>query len=151
MEASEQGKVPHSKRPAFWVIVVISVMAVVVIIRMMGGLTDSLKLPAAGEVTSVLVERVDNRLSTGSVSITDKKEIETLIGLFADKRKTMRQSVSDTPQGVANYYKITLNTASESRTLFAYTEFGGAYLEEPYEGVYSISKDDLAKLTELKF
>jgi hypothetical protein len=38
MEASEQGKVPHSKRPAFWVIVVISVMAVVVIIRMMGGL-----------------------------------------------------------------------------------------------------------------
>jgi hypothetical protein len=55
------------------------------------------------------VERVDNRLSTGSVSITDKKGDRNLDRFICRQRKNYAQSVSDTPQGVANYYKITLN------------------------------------------
>ncbi len=76
--------------------------------------------------------------------IGDQSEIKELLSILnSNGRETNEESVQDYPVNVENEIKIEFNfKEGGTSTIFVYIKKGKYYLEQPYNGIYSISKDE---------
>ncbi len=70
-----------------------------------------------------------------SIELTDT-DSEKLFTYISSAKPTRRMSVNDFPT-VRPYYRIELETNEKIYTYYIYMEYGEAYVEAPYEGIYA--------------
>ena len=93
-----------------------------------------INLPKMGEVEEVLIKE-DNR----AVTINDKKEIEKIYKIIENK-KSMKKSVTDTPNDVKKLIKISFIIGVDEKNIMnIYMKDDMYYLEQPYNGIFKLS------------
>lgn len=101
-------------------------------------------MPNAEDVISIDVSTLNKTLSH-----TDHEWIEEALSGITASKPTRKQCVQDTPL-VESYYRIDIHAASETITIFAYKDNGKYYVEQPYQGIYRISKLTFEQLKKLE-
>lgn len=97
--------------------------------------TYSLELPIAEEISNITLENID---------ITDSQKIKNIIDILGGiKRITKKESIQDMPVNAENEIKINFKiTNNEIKTIFVYKRKNKYYIEQPYNGIYEISKEE---------
>lgn len=92
-------------------------------------------LPSAGEIRQVVIRNGDTVVSSGNGD-----EISKLLNKMGKAKDTGRESVQDRPAGdtAVEIEFILQNNASS--IVFMYFNGGSLFLEQPYQGIYSIDK-----------
>ena len=101
--------------------------------------TYTLNLPQLENLKNIsLIQNANEK----SISSTERmKEILDVIN--GVKRVTKNGSIQDAPINVSNVIKIDFNFIDEgSSTLFVYKKNNKYFIEQPYNGIYQISKDE---------
>jgi len=102
---------------------------------------QNIVLPIAGDVHTVTFVE-------GSTSATnsDKTAIQNLLEVMARAKNTGKESVQDCPQGDP-VIQIHFAFDKGESTVFLYCQDGKWFLEQPYQGIYSVDPS-LAKMVE---
>jgi hypothetical protein len=125
------------KKEIIKLIVIIALAAI-----MCGGVyvlsnNKKINLPKMGEIEEVLI-KIDNR----NITISDKKEIEKIYKIIENK-KSMKKSVTDTPKDVKKLTKISFIIGDDEKNIMnIYMKDNMYYLEQPYNGIFKLSKND---------
>ena len=94
--------------------------------------------PKMGEIKEVLIKE-DNRV----VTISEKKEIEKIYKIIENK-KSMKKSVTDTPKDVKKLIKISFIIGDDEKNIMnIYMKDDMYYLEQPYNGIFKLSKKNM--------
>lgn len=107
-----------------------------------------LELPDAESIDYVEMKQFIDRLSVGTVIITDKNEYEKMLSTLSGSKKTWRQSVNDAPYE-EDYLLIKIYFNERMRGLYLYSQGNRYYIEEPYAGIYKGNKsssDEIYKI-----
>lgn len=98
--------------------------------------TGDIVLPSADKVSKVEIKKGD-----AEPAITDDTEvIANLLKEMATAKDTGKESVSDRPLGDTAVEIIFEITEGEDSTVFMYFSEGDLFLEQPYQGIYSVDK-----------
>lgn len=112
-----------------------------------------LTLPGCGkQAAPIVLPEPENiaeiRIKDGeSVRIhSDSELIRQILSALADAKPTNKQSIQDAPQNknaiqIEFQFKADAPFQAGLSTVFAYEERGKYYVEQPYQGIYSISQD----------
>ena len=101
--------------------------------------TYKINLPELEKLESITLEKDENeKIITDNEKMKDM--LETLKGR---ERKTKIQSIQDEPVNISNKIKIRINFKEIGQSiLFIYEKDNKYYIEQPYNGIYKISKDE---------
>jgi len=139
---------PPYRKQTFWILCSVAIFAVVGIITLLSKTMQTLELPDTASVTSVEMEQFNDMLTVGRVTISDKERIGSILPALTGARKTLRYSVNDHPAR-DNYLVIMLIGKERTGKLFLYSEGSRDYVEEPYAGIYRISRDSSRTLYQI--
>lgn len=92
-------------------------------------------LPAAGEIRQVVIRNGDT-----SASSSDGDTIGKLLDQMGQAKDTGRESVQDHPVGDAAVKIEFVLQNNASSVVYLYFNGGKLFLEQPYQGIYSIDK-----------
>lgn len=108
--------------------------------------TASLRLPDAADLALIAVTSAEHE-----TQISAPEELGAVIGLLLGGGRTSAQeSVQDAPVGAENTLKIDfIFSGGGASTLFAYEKGGGCWLEQPYNGIYALSREEFDALARL--
>ena len=105
--------------------------------------TETITLPNAEEVDKIVL---------GTLTITNKNDINTIITAFAGATRVNNSAMNDQPftQNMLNIYIFRIENGEEIMwfRFYLYTENGNELLWNSYEGVYKINPEDANKLRE---
>lgn len=106
--------------------------------------TYTLTLPQAEALTAITLER------DGARCTLDRQEDMAALLQRLEGRTTRQESIQDAPVGAEELVTIELEHRNPSgqSVLFVYKKKGGYCLEQPYNGIYEISEEDYAALTD---
>lgn len=91
----------------------------------------------ADSFTSIIIERNDE-----IVPIENSENIQNLMNILSNKeRTTYEESIQDFPVNADGVIIITFND-TKSSTLFLYKKNSKYYIEQPYNGIYEITKEE---------
>ncbi len=100
-----------------------------------------IKLPVYNDLVSLNFERGSNGSLVGS-----EEAINDVYNILKKLSNSHKKSVNDTPK-VSDYIKIVFNYSEvAATTVYAYKENSHYYIEQPYNGIYKITKDDFNKI-----
>lgn len=105
-----------------------------------GKKADPIILPQANEITSINITEGKH-----TVRHTDQTWICEIIDGIASSEPTNKESVQDVPL-VESYIKIELQHETGTSTIFAYKDNGKYYIEQPYQGIYTIDSQLFERL-----
>lgn len=106
------------------------------------GRTYTLHLPAADTLEKAVCTQGEER-----VEITDNGAVETLLALLEEGRQTQEESIQDFPVGANRVVTFTFFfSEGGASTLFAYEKRGRYYIEQPYNGIYPLAKEEWGQL-----
>lgn len=96
-----------------------------------------INLTKMGEIDEILIKK-DNRV----VTISDKKEIEKIYKIIENK-KSLKKSVTDTPNDAKNLTKISFIIGDDEQNIMnIYMKDDMYYLEQPYNRIFKLSKKE---------
>lgn len=99
------------------------------------GTTGDIVLPTTDEISRI--EIVNGDVSTAT---EDDEVISDLIEKMSTAKDTGKESVSDCPNGDVAYEIILEFKDGGSSKVFMYFESGDLFLEQPYQGIFSVEK-----------
>ena len=105
------------------------------------GKADPIVLPDRADVVNISIE-IDGE----TIYIEDSARIDDILSGIAKVEPTSKKSVQDVPQ-VDDYVKIDFQLNGGVSTIFTYEEDSKYYIEQPYQGIYELSKDIYALIT----
>ncbi len=105
--------------------------------------TYELNLPQPEKLQSILLKR-----GAGEVRISDEKELREIIGvLTGEGRLTHSDSIQDFPVNAEGTIQVVFEfTGQGASLLFVYERNGRYYIEQPYSGIYDISREEYAAM-----
>lgn len=99
-----------------------------------GRAADPVSLPEPGDVCSIcLVSAAGAERETA-----DREEIAALLQTLREASPTRMASVNDAPGNGTAYGTITIRTDDGETVLYFYDRDGTHYLEQPYQGIYTL-------------
>jgi len=105
--------------------------------------TYSLNVPLLEELKSISLEQNENKEEIEDS--TKRKEI--LLILNEAKRTTKKESISDSPSNVDDLMSIRFTTKENKiSTIYMYKKNNKYYIEQPYNGIYRISKKEYNRI-----
>jgi len=139
----------NNRAKTVYIIICLVLLAVAVgLIFIFAKPAQRLELPDAESVDYVEMEQFNDRLSVGTVIITDKNEYEKMLSTLSGSKKTWRQSINDAPYE-EDYLLIKIYFNERMRGLYLYSQGNRYYIEEPYAGIYKGNKsssDEIYKI-----
>ena len=103
----------------------------------------TLEIPQVGEVQDISISKNAGEYNT----ISDIEDMQNILGVLGNNKTTTKESVNDIPMIVDNIIDINLNyTNKEKFTIYIYENNGKFFIEQPYNGIYRITKDDYKKI-----
>lgn len=139
-------KTPKTLGTALAVTLIVAVAAVAITF---GGAAAkiSMVLPQSEDVTSIMLEQINEGESLGQVRISKRVDMDAVLRALSDTSKTRRQSVNDAPYQ-DSYIQIDVE-GSNARRFYLYSSYKKDYVEEPYAGIYRINHKMSAVITQL--
>jgi len=129
------------------------VTIIIVLIAVIAGLmyhfrdrrTYELKLPEVENIGNITLEQEDNEKN-----VSEDKDIEHIIEILKGvKRITTNESIQDSPVNTKNKIKIDFYFKEQGvSTIYIYEKKNKYYIEQPYNGIYEISKEDYFAVAE---
>ncbi len=115
-------------------------------LRPFSGRAYTLHLPSSADVSELILRRGGEE-----TRLAGWEEIGTVTGLLlGDGRTTARESVQDAPVNAENCIQLDyVFSGGGASTLFAYERRGAHWLEQPYNGIYSLSEEEFGALLAL--
>lgn len=127
------------KNPRFWVIFAGLMVVIIASISLMSN-PKLLSLPEAKEILKIEIEQYSEGSSLGVITITENKDIESILSNLSGAKKTMQRSTNDYP-ALNNYLVVRLMLDKELRTLCLYSDGYKYYIEEPHIGIYKCDRN----------
>lgn len=139
-------KTPKTLGTALAVTLIVAVAAVAITF---GGAAAkiSMVLPQSEDVTSIMLEQINEGESLGQVRISKRVDMDAVLRALSDTSKTRRQSVNDAPYQ-DSYIQIDVE-GTNTRRFYLYSSYKKDYVEEPYAGIYRINHKMSAVITQL--
>lgn len=130
------------KKTIFWVLLCCQIFSVAGLFFSCRFGGPPMSLPSAGDLKSVAFEQEGN-----SGNYWDPEWIASFLSGLRQGKNTGKKSVSDSPSGVSSV-KVTLHfSGGGSSVLFVYEKNGRFFAEQPYAGIWEISKETYGKLS----
>jgi hypothetical protein len=120
---------------------VIVIMALAAVALIFGGAARKVPvpLPQSSEVMSITIEQINEGESCGTISTSQKTDVETVLNALANTDKTLQQSVNDAPNR-NDYFQINIESTNDRR-FYLYNDNEKYYIEEPYAGIYKTTRE----------
>lgn len=129
-----------NKKNMVCIILVIILIAIIVGITLyfINRKTYELKLPSLEKIESISIEQ-----NTNKKVISKQSEIKEILDNISNLNTiTQEESIQDAPINSENGIKVDFNLKEmEISTIFIYQKNNKYYIEQPYNGIYKISKD----------
>lgn len=101
-----------------------------------------LELPALAEV-----DRVTLREEDGTAASDDPRAVETVWNILSQNgRGAVAESFSERPVRGEHLVQVDLTCSEGVITVYAYETEGGCVLEQPYNGIYPLNREDFQQL-----
>lgn len=120
-------------------IALVLILILVLLYYFIVGRTYNLDLPKSAEVTGISFDK-----SNDGVFITARADMDKILDTLYDvKRETKTKSVQDSPVNVKELIQVDfyLNGGKIS-SIYVYKKGNKYYIEQPYNGIYKISKEE---------
>ena len=118
--------------------VTICIIFIIIVGIIYGAKNYELNLPELGDIESITLESTNKKIYTDE---TNKKDILTTLN--GKGRSTKEQSIQDSPVEATNEIKIDFILKQNlTSTLYVYMKNNKYYIEQPYNGIYKISRDE---------
>ncbi len=119
------------------IIILIAFISVICIFTYVLSMNKKINLPKMDEFKEIILKENDKIFV-----IDGKKDIENIYKILKDK-KSIKKSIEDTPKGVKSFVKISfVINDSEKNKMNIYTKNDSYYIEEPYNRIFKLSKEE---------
>lgn len=100
----------------------------------------TLNIYKLNEVSSITIDTMSQYDNTKE--FTDENSINEIYNVFVNK-KTNIESVNDTPVNPDTMYVINFKTKNDdSKLIYIYKKGNNYFIEQPYNGVYQLTKEE---------
>lgn len=101
--------------------------------------------PDKGDLESIVLSESSGGNNT-PITITDTEEIKNIFNnIKSNSKKTNKDSVSETPVNIEHYMELELSYFTDggkvTRVNYIYKQKGRYYIEQPYVGIWKITKE----------
>ena len=97
---------------------------------------DPINVPSASSVVSMTVKKNENR-NDGDLREIANADVDSILSKLSEAEPTRKMSVQDSPDA-QTYYEIAVKTNERTHYFYIYFESGTCYVENPYEGIYTV-------------
>lgn len=115
-----------------------------------GKQAEPIVLPEPENITEILIKDGET-----AKAYSDSGDIQEILSGLAGSKPTNRQSIQDAPLNknalqLEFQFRPDAPVQSGVSTVFVYEEHGKCYVEQPYQGIYSIPRELYDKIIEVK-
>ena len=121
------------------VIAIILVLSIGSLYLFINKRTYELNLPKLENLESILIKQ-----NLNEKIITDNEKMKEVLDILVKERRiTKEESIQDYPININDEIKIDFNFIERgTSTIFLYTKNSKYYIEQPYNGIYQIDKEE---------
>lgn len=129
---------------AVWAALLLAVFAATVL-WINPGRRYTLNLPAPEKLESIVLAQGEQ-----SSTVSSRDRMNTLLNILTGPGRTTKgESIQDSPVNAENIFQIDFHFIGQgASTLFVYERKGKFYIEQPYNGIYTISAGEFDSIGE---
>ena len=126
-------------------IIMIVVLAIFIVVQI-NQETYEITIPSLDEVTLVSIDSLSQYDNV--TEFDDKEEIAKIYHIFRNQTTT-QESINDNPVNPDILFLVTFKKNDETTKVYIYKKNNQYYIEQPYNGIYTIAKRDFETIQNL--
>ena len=126
-------------------IIMVVVLAIFIVVQI-NQETYEITIPSLDEVTLVSIDSLSQYDNV--TEFDDKGEIAKIYHIFRNQTTT-QESINDNPVNPDILFLVTFNKNDETPKVYIYKKNNQYYIEQPYNGIYTIAKRDFETIQNL--
>lgn len=126
-------------------IIMVVVLAIFIVVQI-NQETYEITIPSLDEVTLVSIDSLSQYDNV--TEFDDKEEIAKIYHIFRNQTTT-QESINDNPVNPDILFLVTFKKNDETTKVYIYKKNNQYYIEQPYNGIYTISKKDFETIQNL--
>ena len=126
-------------------IIMVVVLAIFIVVQI-NQETYEITIPSLDEVTLVSIDSLSQYDNV--TEFDDKEEIAKIYHIFRNQTTT-QESINDNPVNPDILFLVTFKKNDETTKVYIYKKNNQYYIEQPYNGIYTIAKRDFETIQNL--
>lgn len=126
-------------------IIMVIVLAIFIVVQI-NQETYEITIPSLDEVTLVSIDSLSQYDNV--TEFDDKEEIAKIYHIFRNQTTT-QESINDNPVNPDILFLVTFKKNDETTKVYIYKKNNQYYIEQPYNGIYTIAKRDFETIQNL--
>ena len=126
-------------------IIMVVVLAIFIVVQI-NQETYEITIPSLDEVTLVSIDSLSQYDNV--TEFDDKEEIAKIYHIFRNQTTT-QESTNDNPVNPDILFLVTFKKNDETNKVYIYKKNNQYYIEQPYNGIYTIAKKDFETIQNL--
>ena len=126
-------------------IIMVVVLAIFIVVQI-NQETYEITIPSLDEVTLVSIDSLSQYDNV--TEFDDKEEIAKIYHIFRNQTTT-QESINDNPVNPDILFLVTFKKNDETTKVYIYKKNNQYYIEQPYNGIYTIAKKDFETIQNL--
>lgn len=126
-------------------IIMVVVLAIFIVVQI-NQETYEITIPSLDEVTLVSIDSLSQYDNV--TEFDDKEEIAKIYHIFRNQTTT-QESINDSPVNPDILFLVTFKKNDETTKVYIYKKNNQYYIEQPYNGIYTIAKKDFETIQNL--
>lgn len=126
-------------------IIMVVVLAILIVVQI-NQETYEITIPSLDEVTLVSIDSLSQYDNV--TEFDDKEEIAKIYHIFRNQTTT-QESINDNPVNPDILFLVTFKKNDETTKVYIYKKNNQYYIEQPYNGIYTIAKRDFETIQNL--
>lgn len=126
-------------------IIMVVVLAIFIVVQI-NQETYEIAIPSLDEVTLVSIDSLSQYDNV--TEFDDKEEIAKIYHIFRNQTTT-QESINDNPVNPDILFLVTFKKNDETTKVYIYKKNNQYYIEQPYNGIYTIAKKDFETIQNL--
>ncbi len=126
-------------------IIMVVVLAIFIVVQI-NQETYEITIPSLDEITLVSIDSLSQYDNV--TEFDDKEEIAKIYHIFRNQTTT-QESINDNPVNPDILFLVTFKKNDETTKVYIYKKNNQYYIEQPYNGIYTIAKRDFETIQNL--
>lgn len=126
-------------------IIMVVVLAIFIVVQI-NQETYKITIPSLDEITLVSIDSLSQYDNV--TEFDDKEEIAKIYHIFRNQTTT-QESINDNPVNPDILFLVTFKKNDETTKVYIYKKNNQYYIEQPYNGIYTIAKRDFETIQNL--